>query len=147
MTFTAFVGLFQYFMVFLVSIKANNVRKCQIFTKAMFLEFWNKSSLKLQVCLPTSRNKSECPLTPKCPRTKIGTSQNSLFKFELSHQKTGERQIFSTKHLLEKIFSNFQKPIRMPTNTKMSPYQNWHLPKFTRQIWVVTSNNRRIANF
>ena len=50
MTFTAFVGLFQYFMGFLVSFKATSARKCQIFAKAIFLEFWNKSSLKLPVC-------------------------------------------------------------------------------------------------
>ena len=49
MTFIAFVGLFQYSIVFLVSFKATSARKCQIFAKAMFLEFWNKSTHKLPV--------------------------------------------------------------------------------------------------
>ena len=51
MTFIAFVGLFQYSTVFLVSFKATSARKCQIFALAMFLEFWNKSTHKLPVWL------------------------------------------------------------------------------------------------
>ena len=51
MTFPDFVGLFQYFMGFLEPFKAASARICQIFGKAMFLEFWNKSSHKLPVCV------------------------------------------------------------------------------------------------
>ena len=50
MTFSAFVGLFQYFMGFLVSCKAISVMECQIFAKTMFLEFWLKFRDNLPVC-------------------------------------------------------------------------------------------------
>ena len=49
-TFSAFVGLFQYLMGFLVSCKAISTNQCQIFAKKMFLGLWYKFSQNLPEC-------------------------------------------------------------------------------------------------
>ena len=89
MAFTAFFGLFQYFVGSLESFKATSAIEFQIFAKVVFLEFWNKSAHKLPVWTrPPKKLPKQKILLNKIVRYTSSVTTKSSVKLHIHDLKT-----------------------------------------------------------